>query len=86
MTASIVLKGNKKTYVDDANTTELPDYSTVDARVTYSKDAYSVTLDVFNALDKEYNSTAYQDPAGSETLFIFPAASRTISLGFELRF
>lgn len=86
VTTSVVLKGIRKTYVDDANTTELPDYSTLDARVTYSREAYSVTLDVFNALDNEYNSTAYQDPAGSETLFIFPAASRTISLGFELRF
>jgi outer membrane receptor protein involved in Fe transport len=85
VSASVVLKGNRKTYVDDANTKELPDYATVDFRVAFTRNAYTLTLDVFNALDRAYDSTAYQDPGGSEALFVFPAAMRTLSIGFELR-
>ncbi len=86
VSASVVLRGTRKTYVDDANTTELDDYATVDARVSYSRGDYLLSLDVFNALDKEYDSTAYQDPAGSDVLFIFPAATRTVALGIEISF
>ena len=70
-------------YVDDANTTELPDYVTLDIRISYTRKSVRLILDVFNALDKTYNSTAYQDPGGSDILFIFPAALRTASVGIE---
>ena len=85
LSASIVVKGNRKMYVDDSNSRLLPNYATVDARVSFTRNDYTLTLDVFNALDKQYNSTAYPDPAGSETLFVFPAAARTVSVGIELR-
>jgi len=84
VSASVVLKGLQKMYVDDANTQSLPDYATVDARVAYTKNAYTLSIDVFNALDKRYNSTAYGDPAGSEVLFIFPASLRTFAVGLEV--
>ncbi len=84
-TAGFVLKGNREMYVDDANTAKIPDYATVDLRLTYTGRIYTVTFDVFNVFDKSYHSTAYPDPAGSETLFLFPAALRTVSLGLDLR-
>jgi outer membrane receptor protein involved in Fe transport len=84
LTSSLVLRGTRNTYVDDANATSLPDYATLDARISYAWNQYKVMLDVFNALDREYHSTAYQDPAGSDILFIFPAALRTVSIGVEI--
>ena len=84
VSSSLVLRGIRDTYVDDANTTMLPDYVIVDARISYTRNEYRLTFDVFNALNKKYNSTAFQDPAGSEVLFIFPAALRTVSVGVEL--
>lgn len=84
VSASVVLKGMRKMYVDDSNTRELPNFATVDTRFAFTRNAYTLSLDVYNALDKEYNSTAYQDPGGSDVLFIFPASLRTVSLGFEL--
>ena len=84
VSASVVLKGLRKMYVDDANTQSLPNYATVDARVAFARNNYTLSLDVFNALDKQYNSTAYPDPGGSDVLFIFPAALRTVSIGIEV--
>ena len=89
VSASVVLKGLRKMYLDDANSQSLPDYATVDARVAYTRNAYTrnaytLSLSVFNALDKKFNSTAYPDPGGSETLFIFPAALRSVSIGIEV--
>ncbi|HAY36577.1 MAG TPA: hypothetical protein DCY57_06315 [Bacteroidetes bacterium] len=82
--ASLTLRGNRKMYIDDANTSLMDDYAVVDARISYAKDAYRLTFDAFNLLDKSYSTTAYQDPGGSETTFLFPASLRTISVGFQL--
>ena len=84
LSASVVLKGLRKMYIDDANAQTLPNYATVDARLAYTRNAYTLSLDVFNALDKKYNSTAYPDQGGSEVLFILPASLRSISVGIEV--
>lgn len=84
VSASVVLKGLRKMYADDSNARALPNYATVDARLSYTRKAYTFSLDVFNALNKRYNSTAYPDPSGSEVLFIFPAALRTVSVGIDV--
>ena len=83
LSSSLTFRGVQNMYVDDANTTELPNYVTLDIRISYTRNSVRLILDVFNALDKKYNSTAYQDPGGSDTLFIFPAALRTASVGVE---
>lgn len=84
LSASIVVKGLRKMFVDDANALTLPNYTTVDARVAFTRNAFTLSLDVFNALNKQFNSTAYPDPGGSDVLFIFPAALRTVSVGLEV--
>jgi len=84
VSASVVLKGLRKMYVDDSNAQALPDYATVDARLAYTHNAIVFSLDVFNALNKQYNGTAYPDPGGSDVLFIFPASLRTLSVGIDI--
>jgi outer membrane receptor protein involved in Fe transport len=84
VSSSFILRGVSNTYVDDANMTELPDYAIVDARLSYARNAYRFTIDVHNAFDRQYNSTSYTDPGGSDVLFFFPAALRTVSVGVEL--
>lgn len=71
-------------WVDDSNTVSLDGYSTIDFRAGWERGDYRVILDVYNLLDTSYNSTAYPDPAGSDVLFIFPAAGRTFALGVTL--
>lgn len=84
--ASLTLKAISGIWVDDENTVELPDYSTVDLRLSWKLTDWLFTIDVYNALDEEYDSTAYPDPSGSDVLFLFPSALRTVSLGARYRF
>lgn len=84
VSSSIAVRGIRDVFVDDANTVRLPDYATVDARISYTKNAVRLTFDVRNLLDKQFDSTAYPDPAGSQVLFVFPGALRTATFGVEL--
>lgn len=84
--ASFTLKSVSGIWVDDANTVELPNYATVDVRLSWEISAWKFTADIYNALDEDYDSTAYPDPAGSDVLFLFPSAMRTVSLGARFRF
>ena len=84
--ATLVLKSLKGMWVDDANTVELPDYSTVDIRLSWDFRDWRLTADMFNAFDRDYDTTAYPDPAGSEVLFLFPSAPRALSFGAQYTF
>lgn len=84
--ASVTMKSVSGIWVDDANTVALPDYSTVDVRLSWQLTDWLFTLDVYNALDEDYDATAYPDPSGSNVLFLFPSALRTVSLGARYRF
>ncbi|NNE71290.1 MAG: TonB-dependent receptor [Rhodothermales bacterium] len=82
--AGATLRSLNGMWVDDANTVELDGYATMDLRVAWTRQGYGVTLDAYNVLDTRYNGTAYPDPAGSDVLFVFPAAGRTLVLGLSL--
>jgi len=84
--ASVTMKAVSDIWVDDANTIELPDYSTVDVRLSWRVTDWLFTMDIYNALDEEYDSTAYPDPSGSDVLFLFPSAMRTVSIGARYQF
>ena len=84
--AAVTMKSVSGIWVDDANTVELPDYATMDVRLAWEVSNWMFTVDVYNALDHDHDSTAYPDPAGSDVLFLFPSALRTVSLGARFRF
>ena len=84
--ATVVLKSLSGMWVDDANTVELPDYATVDLRLSWDVKDWRFTADVFNLLDESFDATAYPDPAGSDVLFLFPSALRTVSIGANYTF
>jgi len=84
--ASLILKSLRGMWVDDANTVELSDYSTVDIRLSWDVRDWQLTADIFNALDSEFDATAYPDPAGSDVIFLFPSAPRTLSIGAQYTF
>jgi len=86
LSATVALKAVSDIWIDDANTVPLEDYSTVDLRLALSVTDWVFSVDVFNALDTAYDSTAYPDPSGSDVLFLFPSAMRTVSLSARYRF
>ncbi len=86
LSATVALKAVSDIWIDDANTVPLEDYSTMDLRLALSVTDWVFSVDVFNALDTAYDSTAYPDPSGSDVLFLFPSAMRTVSLSARYRF
>lgn len=83
---SLSAVGNRGMYVDDANLVELDNYTTMQLQASWKQGSGRFMVDVWNLLDTEYSTTAYPDPAGSETLFLYPAAGRTLLLGIEWTF
>lgn len=84
--ATLVWKAAKDMWVDDANTLAIEDYSTLDLRLSWDMRDWQFTADVFNLLDEDFDTTAYPDPGGSDVLFLFPSAMRTLRLGVHYTF
>ena len=84
--AGLFMSGARRMFVDDTNTIELPNYVTLDAKVSYRIGQLSVTGEVFNLFDKEYSTTAFPDPAGSDVVFFYPAAGRSARIGASVDF
>ncbi len=82
---SASLHAAKRMFIDDANTTRLPNYSTVNARATYDFGRFSMTGDLFNVFDETFASTGFPDPAGSDAVFVYPSADRHVRLGVTVR-
>ena len=74
----------RRMFLDDANTITLPNYTTVDARLAYALRSVTVALEAFNLLDETYSTTGFPDPAGSDIIFFYPAAGRTLRLGLSV--
>lgn len=85
LSASLTLKAAQRVYLDDANTITLPNYSTVDFKAGYNLGLWGVTLEVFNVFDEKYSTTGFPDPAGTGLVYLYPAASRSIRLGFTVK-
>ncbi|MDA0874734.1 MAG: TonB-dependent receptor, partial [Bacteroidetes bacterium] len=84
--ATLVWKSATDMWADDANTAAINDYSTVDLRLSWDLRDWRFTADVFNLLDEDFDTTAYPDPGGSDVLFLFPSAMRTLRFGAHFTF
>lgn len=81
--ASLVASVVGRAFLDDANTRRIPAYTTVDARVSRVILGVNVWIAAFNVLDREYSTTGFADPAGSDVSFFYPAAGRVIQVGIS---
>ena len=81
---SFTVNAARRIFLDDANTISLPNYTTADARLAYERRPFVLALDVFNLFDETYSTTGFPDPAGSDVVFFYPAAGRTLRLGLSL--
>ncbi len=73
--------GSGRTFVDDPNTVQLDNYLTFDGQLSFSVKSFKLGVTLLNILGKEYFATAYPDPSGSDVLFRYPAAGRSIKVG-----
>ena len=81
---SIAIKSANRIFLDDANTTTLPNYTTVKSRLKYQFGQVSATFDVFNIFNQSYSTTGYPDASGSGQFYFYPAAGRHVR--FSLHF
>lgn len=81
---SIAIKSANRIFLDDANTTTLPNYTTVNSRLKYQFGQVSATFDVFNIFNQSYSTTGYPDASGSGQFYFYPAAGRHVR--FSLHF
>ena len=82
---ALTVNSARRIWLDDANEIELPGYTTVDARLGYTWQLLTLTLEGFNLFDEEYSTTGFPDPAGTGAVFYYPAAGRSVRLGLGLR-
>ena len=83
LVGSVAVQSAWGIYLDDANTIELPGYTRVDARLSYPFARVRLNLEMFNLLDHEYSTTGYPDPAGTGTVYYYPAAGRVLQVGLS---
>ena len=82
---SFSVRGRGRTFVDDPNTVQLDDYLVMDAKASYERGPIRAEGAVLNLRDEEYLTTGYPDPSGSDVLFVYPSAGRTLRLSLEYR-
>ncbi len=84
LSLSAAANAARRMFLDDANTIILDNYTTVDARAAYTLRAMTLALEAFNLFDETYSTTGFPDPAGSDIIFFYPAAGRTLRLGLSV--
>ena len=75
------LRSARRIWLDDANTVELDNFSSVDFKLTYAVGRLTIEFEAFNLLDNLFSTTGFLDPGGSDTVFAYPAAGRAMQLG-----
>lgn len=82
---SVLIKSVRDIFMDDANIVPLPDYTTVDVKLSYHISQVSLSVEMFNAFNQTYSTTGYPDPAGTSGLYYyFPSAGRHFRGGIAI--
>jgi TonB-dependent siderophore receptor len=81
--AKAILNYTGSSYLDEANTSKLSDFTTVDTKLSYTINNWSTYLSISNILDKEYNLYGY---LSGGTKKFNPAPGRTFTLGINTNF
>ena len=82
LSGSLSLLHARKTFLDDANTITLPDWTRVDARLSYQWRQLRLAVDALNLLDRSYSTTGFPD-AGGAGVYYYPAAGRSVQVGLS---
>ncbi len=82
--ANLIITRVGSSYLDSANDDKLSSYTTVDTKINYEHEWWSLFLAVDNLLDEEYNSYGYKSWTGVK--YFSPAPGRTFTLGLSYTF
>jgi outer membrane receptor protein involved in Fe transport len=84
LSVSLLAANMRGMFIDDANSASIPDYTRVDARVSFAVRGVDVFADARNLLDAKYSSSGFLDPAGSGQAYYYPAAGRMVGIGIRI--
>ena len=85
LTAGVVASSLSGAFVDDENLVPLSGFTRLDSRVGIPFGPARLTIDLQNALNRQYDVTAFPDPGGSAAIYRYPAAGRALIVGLESR-
>lgn len=83
LSGAVVVSSARSTWLDDANTVELPAWTRWDARLAYELRGFTLQLEAFNLFDAEYSTTGFPDSADPSVIYYHPAAGRTLQIGLS---
>ena len=81
----LIVKSVNGIYLDDANTINLPGYTTVDAKISYRYRRITAAVELMNLLDKSYSTTGFPDNTGSGLVYFYPAAGRYLRFNLNVQ-
>jgi outer membrane receptor protein involved in Fe transport len=89
LAAGLTIRSHKDIYLDDQNTTTLPDFTVADLKLNYNLEFQSISTNLFfeilNIFDRKYSTDGFLDPAGTPGLvYYFPAAERHFRVGLMM--
>ena len=82
---SLVVKSVNGIYLDDANTINLPGYTTVDVKISYRYGRITTAVELVNLIDKSYSTTGFPDNTGSGLVYFYPAAGRYLRFSLNVQ-
>ncbi len=82
---SLIVKSVNGIYLDEANTINLPNYTTLDAKISYRYRRITAAVALMNLLDNSYSTIGFPDNTGSGLVYFYPAAGRSVRLNLNLR-
>ncbi len=83
--AMATVRSTRRTWLDDANSVRLENFSSVDFKVTYTLDWIALEFETVNLINNSFSTTGFLDPGGSDTIFMYPAAGRAMQAGVRVQ-
>ena len=82
--AITVVRSTSRIWLDDANTQRINNYSSVDFKINYKMGQIQVEFETVNLMNNFFSTTGFQDPGGSDTALLYPAAERMLQAGIRV--
>lgn len=83
--AMATVRSTRRTWLNDANSVRLDNFSSVDFKLTYTLDWIALEFETMNLLNNSFSTTGFLDPGGSDTIFMYPAAGRAMQAGVRVQ-
>jgi len=82
--AMVAVQNTRRIWLDDANEVKLPNFSSVDLKMTYTTGWATIEFEALNLMNNFFSTTGFLDPGGSDTVFLYPAAGRALQVGLRI--